>query len=141
MVIICSDHAGFEYKEKVKDYLKKENIKFEDVGALSFDANDDYPDFAISAVNVVLKDKDNVGIFLCGSGVGVSMVANRYKGIRAVLGYSTKVVELARQHEDSNVLCVGARLTSWHTTKKMILAFLNTKFSSEERHVRRISKY
>ena len=140
MIILCSDHGGYELKEEIKKFLTKNNIEFLDCGADSFDKDDDYPDFVQKAVPNILKDEDNAGIFICGSGIGVSMVANRYKGIRAVLANDYTTAYLARKDEDANVLCMGARLIS----KKMALKIIKVFFSSEfegGRHIRRINKF
>ena len=140
MIILCSDHGGYELKEEIKNFLTKNNVEFLDCGANTFDKDDDYPDFVHEAVPHVLKSEDNAGIFICGSGVGVSMVANRYKGIRAVLANDYATAFLARKDEDANVLCMGARIIS----KKMALKIIKVFFSSEfegGRHLRRINKF
>lgn len=140
MIVLCSDHGGYELKEEIKKFLTKNNTEFIDCGPTEFDKDDDYPDFVHAAVPHVLKDEDNAGIFICGSGIGVSMVANRYKGIRAVLANDYATAFLARKDEDANVLCMGARLIS----KKMALKIIKVFFSSEfegGRHSRRINKF
>jgi len=140
MIILASDHAGFELKEYLKKYFAKHQIEFVDTGALNFDATDDYPDFAKKAVKSVLVDENNRGIFICGSGVGMSMVANRHKGIRAVLARDVKTAKMSRMHNNSNVLCLGQRSTSKNKAIKIILAFLTTKFMGGK-HQRRIDKF
>lgn len=140
MIVLCSDHGGFELKEEIKKFLTKNNVEFLDCGADAYDKDDDYPDFVHSAAPHVLENEDNSGIFICGSGIGVSMVANRYKGIRAVLANDYATAFLARKDEDANVLCMGARIIS----KKMALKIIKVFFSSEfegGRHVRRINKF
>lgn len=140
MIVLCSDHGGYELKEEIKKFLTKNNVEFLDCGADSFDKDDDYPDFVHKAVPHVLDNEDNAGIFICGSGIGVSMVANRYKGIRAVLANDYTTAYLARKDEDANVLCMGARIVS----KKMALKIIKVFFSSEfegGRHSRRINKF
>lgn len=140
MIVLCSDHGGYELKEEIKKFLTKSGVEFLDCGANEFDKDDDYPDFVHKAVPYVLKSEDNAGIFICGSGIGVSMVANRYKGIRAVLANDYATAFLARKDEDANVLCVGARIVS----KKMALKIIKVFFSSEfegGRHLRRINKF
>lgn len=140
MIVLCSDHGGYDLKEEIKKFLTKNNVEFLDCGANTFDKDDDYPDFVHSAVPHVLENEDNAGIFICGSGIGVSMVANRYKGIRAVLANDYATAFLARKDEDANVLCMGARLIS----KKMALKIIKVFFSSEfegGRHLRRINKF
>ena len=141
MIVLCCDHAGFEYKENIKKFLESKKLDYIDVGAFEYNEKDDYPDYVIPACDIVKSSKKNIGIFVCGSGVGVNMVANRFVGIRSVLGYNTEIVELARLHEDANVVCFGARLTSFKKVKDMINVMLNTKFLGETRHKRRIKKY
>lgn len=141
MIFLACDHAGFYYKEKLAKVFIKNNISFIDMGSKEYNKDDDYPDYVITAVNEVLKDKSNIGIFICGSGVGVNMVANRFKGIRAVLGYNKKIVKLARFHEDANVLCLGAKMISFKKAKKLVECFLTSPFENAERHLRRISKF
>ena len=140
MIILASDHAGFELKEYLKKYFTKNKIDFIDAGALIYDANDDYPDIIKSAVKQVLKDSSNRGVFICGSGVGVSMVANRFKGIRAVLAQDTQVAEMARMHNDANVLCLGARNICNRRATNIINTFLATNFLGGK-HQRRIDKF
>ena len=140
MIVLCSDHGGYELKEEIKKFLTKSGVEFLDCGAHEFNIDDDYPDFVHEAVPNVLKSEDHAGIFICGSGIGVSMVANRYKGIRAVLANDYATAFLARKDEDANVLCMGARIVS----KKMALKIIKVFFSSEfegGRHLRRINKY
>ena len=140
MIILASDHAGFELKEYLKKYFTKNKIDFIDAGALIYDANDDYPDIIKSAVKQVLNDSSNRGVFICGSGVGVSMVANRFKGIRAVLAQDTQVAEMARMHNDANVLCLGARNICNRRATNIINTFLATNFLGGK-HQRRIDKF
>ena len=140
MIVLCADHGGYELKEEIKKFLTKNKVEFIDCGANSFDKDDDYPDFVQAAVPHVLENEDNAGIFICGSGIGVSMVANRFKGIRAVLANDYATAFLARKDEDANVLCMGARIVS----KKMALKIIKVFFSSEfegGRHQRRINKF
>jgi ribose 5-phosphate isomerase B len=127
MIILASDHAGFELKQYLKQYFIKHKIDFFDAGALQYNPTDDYPDIIHKAVKLVLEYKDK-GIFICGSGVGVSMVANRYKGIRAVLAYDTKTVEMARKHNDANVLCIGERVVGIGLAIDLVDAFINADF-------------
>lgn len=140
MIILASDHAGFELKEYLKQYFSKRKIEFIDAGALTYDANDDYPDIIKSASKQVTKNVDNSGIFICGSGVGVCMVANRHKGIRAVLAQDTETVQMARMHNDANVLCLGARKICKRRATNIINTFLNTEFLGGK-HQRRIDKF
>lgn len=140
MIILSCDHAGFEYMEKLQKFFKRNNLDFAYFGPKSFNAEDDYPDFVIPASQQVLKDKNNIGIFMCGSGIGVNIVANRFKGIRSVNATNSTMAEMARKHEDANVLTLGARYMSYKKSLEIIKTFLNTKFEGG-RHLRRISKY
>ena len=132
MIVLCADHAGFELKEFIKKILEKNSIEYIDCGASEYNKDDDYPDIVHSAVPKVLENNDNAGIFVCGSGVGVSMVANRYKGIRAVLANDYATAFLARKDEDSNVLCMGARIVSKRMARKIIKVFFSTEFEAED---------
>lgn len=140
MLILSCDHGAFDVMQKLMAELKEKNVKFKYLGPKKLDPEDDYPDFAMQASEEVLKKKDNIGIFMCGSGIGVNMVANRYKGIRAVCASNEKMARMARLHEDANVLTMGARFLSYGKIKKIIKAFLETEFEGG-RHARRIAKY
>lgn len=157
-LMIASDHAGFFLKEKVKNYLRKKKIDYEDLGAFKLDKNDDYPDYALKLAKKVKKDK-NKGLLLCGSATGMAIAANKVKGIRAAVGINEDEVFLGRSHNDINVLCLnginydgiskklkGKRLLDVKTkpvrfdeVAKMIDVFLNTKFEGG-RHTRRLRK-
>ena len=140
MLILSCDHAGFDCMQKLMSYLKTHSIEFKYMGPKEFDKSDDYPDFIKPASEEVLKDADNVGIFMCGSGIGANMVANRYKGIRAVCAYDYTTAYLARKDEDANVLTLGARITSFRSMIKIIKVFLTSEFEGG-RHAKRIAKY
>ncbi len=140
MIILASDHGGYELKEYLKQYFTKHKIEYIDTGALEYDANDSYPEIAQNAVKYVRKDENNRGIFICGSGVGISMVANRHKGIRAVLAYTPQIAEMARRHNDANVLTLGGRYITKAMALKVIKTFLNTPFDGG-RHQARIDKF
>ncbi len=140
MLILTCDHAGYDYTHRLMEYFKKRKIEFKYLGPKEFNAEDDYPDFVHPAAKEVLKDKDNAGIFICGSGTGANIVANRYKGIRAVCASDTAEAFLARKDEDANVLTMGSRLISFPMTLKIIKVFLTSPFEGG-RHIRRINKY
>ena len=133
-VYIASDHAGF----KLKSQLLKIFSKLADLGTKSNESVD-YPDFAHKLTKEVLKNKDNLGILICGTGVGMSIAANRKKGIRAGLVNNTKTARLIRKHNDANVLVLPGRFINTSEAKKSVQAFLSTKFESG-RHKRRIKK-
>ena len=139
MIILASDHAGYLLKEEVKKFFNKENIIAIDVGCYSREQLDDYPDFAKAGNVKVLEDPRNVGIFICGSGIGMSMAANRNLKIRAALCRSETDAMLARAHNDANVLCLGGRFTKTKKAIKIIKVFLTTDFEGG-RHSRRIKK-
>lgn len=140
MIILSCDHAGYDYTQKLMKYFDNKNIEYKYMGPKDFDPEDDYPDFIAPATKEVLKDKDNWGIFMCGSGVGANIVANRQKGIRAVCASDTAEAFLARKDEDANVLTLGARLISFRAAIKIIKVFLTSEFEGG-RHARRIAKY
>ena len=136
---IASDHAGFTLKEFVKKKLSKK-IKFDDQGPHSDEISVNYPDFAHKLCKKVSKNSSNMGILICGSGMGMAMAANRHKKIRAALCYSVKNTKLSRLHNNSNVITLGARLINKNTAIKCLNTFLKTKFEGG-RHLKRVKKY
>lgn len=139
-IYLGTDHAGFELKEKVKEFLIKNSYDVEDCGAFEFVKTDDYPDFIGKVGEVVSKDPSSRGIVFGKSGAGECIVANKYKGVRAFLGINRENVELARQHNDVNVLSLGSAFVSDEEACQLAKLFLETPFSNEERHKRRIEK-
>ncbi|HLC59803.1 MAG TPA: RpiB/LacA/LacB family sugar-phosphate isomerase [Candidatus Nanoarchaeia archaeon] len=142
-IFLGADHAGFELKEEVKAYLRKLGYEVEDRGAFKLDAEDDYPDFISAAAREVAKNLDNhKGIIFGGSGQGEAMVANKIKGIRAAVFNSDNpdIVKLSRLHNDSNVLSIGARFVSKETVFRAVKLWLETDFSNEARHKRRLKQ-
>lgn len=139
-IYLGADHAGFELKEKIKSYLQETGYEVEDCGAFSFDKSDDYPDFIAKAAVGVSKDQGSMGIIFGKSGAGECIVANKIKGIRAILGFNQENVELARLHNDANVLSLGSAFVNIDAAKDLVKIFLETQFSNEERHKRRIEK-
>ena len=137
-IYISSDHAGFKLKEAIKDYLSKKKINFQDLGPNNNDRVD-YPDFAHKVARKVKTNKKNVGILVCGSGMGMSIVANRHKNIRAAQCFNLKSTKLSRLHNDANVITLGSRLLSKKNALNCISVFLNTKFEGG-RHTKRIRK-
>lgn len=138
-VFLGADHNGFLLKEKIKQYLKKLKVDFEDLGNKKFDPKDDYPDFAILVAKKVAKGKSR-GILICGTGGGVCITANKIKGIRAVQAFNAWQVKKLREHDNINVLCLDGWQLKENEAKKMVKAFLETKFSGLERHKRRLQK-
>ena len=135
---IASDHAGFTLKEFVKKKLSKK-IKFDDQGPHSDEMSVNYPDFAHKLCKKVSKNSLNMGILICGSGMGMAMAANRHKKIRAALCYSVKNTKLSRLHNNANVITLGARLINKNIAIKCINTFLKTKFEGG-RHLKRVKK-
>ena len=141
IIHIATDHAGLELKEKVKSYLSKLDYEVVDHGAYEYDALDDYPDFIFPCAEAVSNDPNSKGIILGGSGQGEAMAANRVKGVRAAVFYngSDEIIKLSRQHNDANILSLGARFMSDKEMYKIIELWLSTDFESG-RHKRRIEK-
>lgn len=141
-IFIGSDHAGFELKEKIKNFLTEQGYQVEDKGAFEFDDNDDYPDFIIPVANAVSLNENSFGIVLGGSGQGEQIVANKIDRVRAIeyYGGDLNIVKLGREHNNANVLSLGARFVNEQEAMEAIKIFLNTKFSEEERHERRIEE-
>ena len=133
-IYIASDHAGFKLKEQLTKFFPKIN----DLGTKS-ENSVDYPDFAYKLTKEVLKNKKSVGILICGTGVGMSIAANRKKGIRAGLASNSKIARLIRRHNDANVLVLPGRFINTSEAKKSVRAFISTKFESG-RHKKRINK-
>lgn len=138
-LVMASDHAGYYLKEYLKNKLLKEGYKIEDVGCFS-DEPVDYPDYIYKGAKLVSKNNSTKGIFICGSGIGASIVANKVKNIRAALVYNKKTALLSRLHNDANVIVFGGRLISKCKAYKLLKLWLKTKFSFIERHQRRINK-
>ena len=141
IIHIATDHAGLELKEKVKSYLSKLDYEVIDHGAYEYDALDDYPDFIFPCAEAVSNDPNSKGIILGGSGQGEAMAANRVKGVRAAVFYNgpDEIIKLSRQHNDANILSLGARFMSDQEMYKIIELWLSTDFESG-RHKRRIEK-
>jgi ribose 5-phosphate isomerase B len=139
MIAIGSDHAGFEYIEQLKKLLDEIGKPYQDFGTTSPDSVD-YPDIAHIVSMAVASGKCLPGILICGTGIGMSIVANKHKGIRAAACESSASAKLSREHNDANILCFGARITSWETATEIVKTFLSTPFSGGERHMCRIEK-
>ncbi|PIR55458.1 ribose 5-phosphate isomerase B [Candidatus Peregrinibacteria bacterium CG10_big_fil_rev_8_21_14_0_10_36_19] len=139
-VYMGADHAGFEVKGKLRDYLESEGYNVIDLGIFTDDPAD-YPDIAREVGEKVLEVKGSFGILLCGSGVGVCMAANHLKGIRAAFANTEDLADTSRRHNNANVLTLGARNTDFELIKKITIKFLTTAFEADqERHVRRVEK-
>jgi ribose 5-phosphate isomerase B len=137
---IGSDHAGLELKAALVEYLQSKGHDVKDHGPHEYDAVDDYPDFCIPAAIATVADSASLGIVLGGSGNGEQIAANKVKGVRAVLAWSVETAKLGRDHNNANVVGIGGRMHSIEDCKAIIDAFIETPFSNDERHVRRINK-
>ena len=135
-VILASDHAGFKLKENIKKFLIKKRKKVLDLGTKN-SKSVDYPDFAHNLSNRIKKNQ--FGILVCGSGIGMGMAANRHKNIRAALCYNVKSAKLSREHNDANVITIGARFTNKNLALKCVNTFIKTNFKGG-RHLRRVKK-
>ncbi len=137
-IAIGSDHAGFQYKEKIKQYLAQKGWSVEDKGTFSEESTD-YPDYAHPVAAMVEDGKAAAGILICGSGNGVCMTANKHKGVRAALCWNEELASLARQHNNANVLCMPERFVDYNTAQNMTELFITTAFEGG-RHERRVEK-
>ncbi len=139
-VYLATDHAGFELKENIKKFLTEQKYDVEDLGAFSFEPGDDYPIYISKAAEAVEKNPDSFAIIFGKSGAGEEIVANKFKSVRAVLGFSEENVRLSRQHNNANILSLGSQFESFEKAKELVGIFLNTEFSGEERHARRLEE-
>ena len=135
---IASDHAGYKLKEDIKNYLIDKKMSVFDIGPYN-DNSVDYPDYAKKLGNRIKLKKSDVGILVCGSGTGMAISANKIKSIRAAVCYNTKSTRLSRQHNNANIIALGARLTKKNLSLKLVEIFFNTKFDGG-RHLRRVKK-
>lgn len=141
-IYLGSDHAGFELKEVIKEFLISKKYDVEDLGALKYEAEDDYPDFIKPVAKAVSKDPERSrGIIFGGSGQGEAMTANRFKGVRATVFYGgpTKIIDLSREHNNANILSLGARFLTDDDAKVAVEFWLRTGFAGG-RHIKRIEK-
>lgn len=139
IIIIASDHAGVILKNYLIDYLKENKIEFVDLGCYTEEAVD-YPDYAQKLANKIKENPLHIGVLICGSGIGMSIAANRFKFIRAALCITPEMAELSRKHNDANILVLGARLISTDTALNCLNTFMNTEFSKGDHHINRINK-
>lgn len=141
MILIGTDHAGFELKEKVKKMLEEEKYNYVDVSP-EFVENDDYTD-VVSNICEKMNKKEDLAIMVCGTGIGSSIMANKYSGVRAAICYDEYTAKFTRLHNNANMLCLGGRTViaeNDHLLKNIVKTFLDTEFSNEERHIRRLEK-
>ena len=137
-IFISSDHAGFDYKKSIINFLKKKNINFKDLGPNN-NSKVDYPDYAHRVAKKVKLSKNYVGILICGSGTGMNIAANKHKNIRAAQCFNLKSTKLSRLHNDANIITLGSRLIKKKNALKYLNIFLNTKFEGG-RHKKRLKK-
>ncbi len=137
-IVIAADHAGFETKEHVKEYLRRHGFEVEDLSAPTLDPADDYPVFGFKVARSIASGRYSQGILMCGTGIGISIAANRYKGVRAALCTSPEMATMARQHNDANVLVVGGRTTGMEMVDEILDAWFRSSFG-RERHARRVA--
>lgn len=136
-IVIGSDHGGYDLKEQIKSYLSDQNIAFDDLGTHTKDSVD-YPDFGKKVGHAVITGVYDFGIILCGTGIGISIAANKVKGIRAALVYDETTARLAREHNNANIIALGGRTTTREKAISIIDTFMNSTF--EQRHQTRIDK-
>lgn len=139
-VAVAGDHAGLEMKNTIAGWLKDWGHQVTDLGAHAYDKDDDYPDFADAVALAVAKGQVERGILVCGSGVGAGIAANKVPGVRASMCHDTYSAHQGVEHDDMNVLCVGGRVIGPEVARELVSAFLNARFTGEERHRRRLNK-
>ncbi len=137
-IYIGADHRGFKLKEQVAKWLYEWKYSFEDLGAMHLDPKDDYTKYSEEVASLVSKDKSSRGILLCGSGVGVDVVANKFDGVRSSIGKNAEQVKAGRSDDNMNILVIAADFTKELEVKEMVKAFLETNFDNKERHKRRL---
>ena len=140
MIALGCDHGGYELKLEIKKYLDEKGIEYKDYGCDSL-ASVDYPVYAKKVTDLVTSGKCELGILICGTGIGMSMAANKVDGIRAALCHDCFSAEATKQHNNANVLCMGARVIGEGLACKIADIFIDTPFSNDERHIRRISMF
>lgn len=139
MIAIGCDHGGFALKQEIIEHFKSKNIEFKDFGCYSTDSVD-YPDYAKVVCEAVLSGECEKGVLICGTGIGISIAANKISGIRCALCHDVFSAEATREHNDTNVIALGGRVIGPSHAIKVVDTFLSTPFSNDERHIRRIEK-
>ena len=139
MIALGCDHGGYELMQEVIKYLEEHGLEYKNYGTYSTDSCD-YPDYAKKVAEAILAGECEKGILICGTGIGITIAANRYEGIRAANCTNSFMTEATREHNDANILGMGARVIGVGTALKIVDTFLNTPFSNDERHKRRIAK-
>ena len=139
-IFIGADHRGYRLKEKLAKWLFENSFEFEDMGAESFEKDDDYTEYAEKTASMVVDNKGSKGVLICGSGVGVDIVANKFDGIRASIGKSAGQVKKGREDDDMNILVIASDFTGEKESLEMVKTFLGSKFLGKARHKRRLSE-
>ncbi len=139
MIAIGCDHGGFELKQEIMKHLQDRNLEYKDFGCYSTESVD-YPEYGKAVANAVASGECERGILICGTGIGISITANKVKGIRAALCTDCFMAEATRLHNDANVLALGGRVVGAGLALKIVDTFLDTEFSNDERHIRRIAQ-
>ena len=139
-IALGADHAGFDLKQTIAELLKSMGHEVSDVGAHAIDPLDDYPDFAGALARTVASGEAERGVMVCGSGVGASVAANKVRGVRAAVCHDTYSAHQGVEHDDMNVLCLGARIVGEEVAREAVQAFVSATFTGEERHQRRLEK-
>ncbi|MFC1633025.1 RpiB/LacA/LacB family sugar-phosphate isomerase [Patescibacteria group bacterium] len=139
-IYLASDHGGFEYKNKLAEVLAEQNYQVENLGPDALDPKDDYPDFAFPLAEKVATDNGSLGIMFCRGGQGMAIAANKVKGIRAAVCWNKKSAADSKKDNDTNILSLSADDLTWEEITAIVTTWLETPFSREERHVRRIQK-
>ncbi len=140
-VFIAADHRGFDLKNKLVEYLQEKNIRIEDFGNYSFDSEDDYPDFAQKVAQAIQQNPDeNLGIVICGSGIGVSIALNRFTSIRCALALSVEQIKHGKENDHINSIAIASDYTDFETAKKYTDTFLQTQSNVNQKYLRRIHK-
>ena len=139
-IAIGADHGGYDLKSELVKFLKGLRHEVHDVGAHTLEPTDDYPDFAKAVAHRVANGEADRGIMVCGSGVGASVVSNKVRGVRASVCHDTYSARQGVEHDDMNVLCLGARIVGGELAKELVRVFVSARFSGEERHRRRLAK-
>ncbi len=139
-IAIGGDHAGFHAKEEIAAYLSELGHEVRDMGAHTYDSDDDYPDFALAVAKAVASGEADRGVMMCGSGVGASVAANKVRGVRAAMCHDTYSAHQGVEHDDMNVLCLGGRIVGMSLAREVVAAYIDARFSGEERHKRRLAK-
>ncbi len=139
MIYIGADHAGFNLKKELKNYLKELGYEFEDLGNKELDLQDDYPDFAFEVAKKVVQTGEK-GILICATGSGICLAANKVKGARGAVAWDEFTALQAKEHNNANILCLAGKVLDVETAKKIVRLWLEADYTGEERHVRRLKK-